>query len=179
MLLAMRQMGAWPGARGENLLDGGAPFYDSYETRDGRHITVAALESRFYAELLDRLGLTDASLPHQHDRGGWSALRERLAGIFRTRTRDEWCRILEGTDACFAPVLGLDECATHPHNLARGVFVTVEGIVNPAPAPRFSRTPGRLGRPPPAAGADTLAALADWGFSPAELAALREAGAIA
>jgi alpha-methylacyl-CoA racemase len=179
MLLAMRQMGAWPGGRGENLLDGGAPFYDCYETRDGRHITVAALESRFYAELLDRLGLNDASLPHQHDRGGWSALRGRLAEIFRTRTRDEWCRILEGTDACFAPVLGLDECAAHPHNLAREVFVTVEGVVNPAPAPRFSRTPGRLGRPPPAPGADTLAALADWGFSPADLAALREAGAIA
>jgi alpha-methylacyl-CoA racemase len=179
MLLAMRQMGAWPGGRGENLLDGGAPFYDCYETRDGRHIAVAALESRFYAELLDRLGLKDAALPHQHDRGGWSALRERFAGIFRTRTRDEWCRILEGTDACFAPVLGLDECAAHPHNLARGVFVTVEGVVNPAPAPRFSRTPGRLGRPPPAPGADTLAALADWGFSPADLAALREAGAVA
>jgi alpha-methylacyl-CoA racemase len=179
MLLAMRQMGAWPGGRGENLLDGGAPFYDCYETRDGRHIAVAALESRFYAELLDRLGLKDAALPHRHDRGGWSALRERFAEIFRTRTRDEWCRILEGTDACFAPVLGLDECAAHPHNLARGVFVTVEGVVNPAPAPRFSRTPGRLGRPPPAPGADTLAALADWGFSPAELAALREAGAVA
>jgi alpha-methylacyl-CoA racemase len=179
MLLAMRQMGAWPGGRGENLLDGGAPFYDCYETRDGRHIAVAALESRFYAELLDRLGLKDAALPHRHDRGGWSALRERFAESFRTRTRDEWCRILEGTDACFAPVLGLDECAAHPHNLARGVFVTVEGVVNPAPAPRFSRTPGRLGRPPPAPGADTLAALADWGFSPAELAALREAGAVA
>jgi alpha-methylacyl-CoA racemase len=179
MLLAMRQMGAWPGGRGENLLDGGAPFYDCYETRDGRHIAVAALESRFYAELLDRLGLKDAALPHRHDRGGWSALRERFAEIFRTRTRDEWCRILEGTDACFAPVLGLDECAAHPHNLARGVFVTVEGVVNPAPAPRFSRTPGRLGRPPPAPGADTLAALADWGFSPADLAALREAGAVA
>jgi alpha-methylacyl-CoA racemase len=179
MLLAMRQMGAWPGGRGENLLDGGAPFYDCYETRDGRHIAVAALESRFYAELLDRLGLKDAALPHRHDRGGWGALRERFAEIFRTRTRDEWCRILEGTDACFAPVLGLDECAAHPHNLARGVFVTVEGVVNPAPAPRFSRTPGRLGRPPPAPGADTLAALADWGFSPADLAALREAGAVA
>jgi alpha-methylacyl-CoA racemase len=179
MLLAMRQMGAWSGGRGENLLDGGAPFYDVYETKDARYVTVAAIEGKFYRELLDRLGLAAEPLPDQHDRRGWNALRERLAALFRTRTRAEWTSLLEGTDACFAPVLDAEECAGHPHMSARGVFVEVEGVVQPAPAPRFSRTPGTLRRPPPRPGADTKDTLADWGLDIEEIAALRAAGVLA
>jgi alpha-methylacyl-CoA racemase len=172
--------GLWTDRRGVNLLDGGAPFYAVYETADGRHLALGALEPGFYAELLERVGLDDADLPGQLDRNGWPVLRERLAALFRTRTRDEWCRLLEGTDACVAPVLSLTEAPAHPHNRVRSTFVEVGGVVQPAPAPRFSRTPCARPEPPVAVGPDddpeqTLAA---WGVPAEAVARLRSAGAI-
>jgi alpha-methylacyl-CoA racemase len=169
--------GLWSDRRGVNLLDGGAPFYSVYETADGRHLAVGALEAGFYAELLERVGLDDADLPGQLDRDGWPVLRERLAALFRTRTRDQWCRLLEGTDACVAPVLSLAEAPAHPHNQVRNTFVEVGGVVQPAPAPRFSRTPCARPEPPvgPHSPEQTLAA---WGLPPEAVARLRSAGAI-
>ena len=170
--------GLWREERGANLLDGGAPFYGVYETADGRHLAVGALEPQFWAELLERLGLDAAELPAQLDRNGWPELRERLAALFRTRPRDEWCELLAGTDACVAPVLGLGEAPAHRHNRARGTFVDVGGVVQPAPAPRFSRTPPDPPQPPARPGEHTDQALADWGVAPEEVARLRAAGAI-
>jgi alpha-methylacyl-CoA racemase len=170
--------GLWHERRGSNLLDGGAPFYGVYETADGRHLAVGALEPQFYAELLRRLGLDAGDLPDQLDRDGWPLLRERLAALFRTRTLDEWSELLAGTDACVAPVLGLGEAPAHPHNRARGTFVDVGGVVQPAPAPRFGRTP--CDPPTPAAhpGEHTDQALTDWGVPAERVARLRATGAI-
>jgi alpha-methylacyl-CoA racemase len=165
--------------RGENLLDSGSPFYNVYATADGKYISVAAIEAKFYAELLQRLGLTNEALPEQMDQAHWPALSERLAELFRSKTRQEWCDILEGTDVCFAPVLNFDEAPQHPHNQARGTFVEVAGVVQPAPAPRFSRTPGQIQRPPAAAGQHTAEGLLAWGFSQTDIQHLHQAGAIA
>ncbi len=165
--------------RGANVLDGGAPWYGVYETGDGEHVSVGAIEARFYRRLLENLGLAGEQLPDQQDREGWPALRARFAAVFRTKTRAEWQRLLEGTDACFAPVLSLAEAPQHPHNAARGTFVEVEGVVQPAPAPRFSRTKPELRQGPPTRGQHTDEALRDWGFSAAEIAGLRAARAIA
>jgi alpha-methylacyl-CoA racemase len=171
--------GWWHDERQANMLDGGAHFYDSYETRDGKYVSIGSIEPQFYEQLLALTGLANEELPKQMDRSGWRPMKKRLAEIFRTRTRDEWCRIMEGTDVCFAPVLSLAEAPEHPHMKARATFVEVEGVRQPGPAPRFSRTPGRIERPPAHAGEHTDRALADWGFDPDELARLREAGAIA
>lgn len=135
--------GGWRTERGANLLDGGAPWYDTYETADGRFMAVGALEEPFWRELLAGLGLQAADLPPRGDPGGWPAIRTALAAAFRTRTRDEWATLFEPTDACATPVLDLREAPLHPHNKARGTFVDVDGVVQPAPAPRFSRTPSR------------------------------------
>jgi alpha-methylacyl-CoA racemase len=170
--------GLWTDRRGANLLDGAAPFYTVYETADGRHLAVGALEPQFYAELLERVSLAGEDLPPQLDRAGWPLLRDRLAAVFRTRTRDEWCRLLEGTDACVAPVLSLLEAPTHPHNQARATFVDIGGTLQPAPAPRFSRTPSPTPTPPPAPGDDQAKVLAAWGLAQEELARLRAAGVI-
>jgi alpha-methylacyl-CoA racemase len=170
--------GLWREERGANLLDGGAPFYGVYQTADGRHLAVGALEPQFFAELLRRLGLDAGDLPDQLDRDGWPLLRERLAELFRTRTRDQWCELLAGSDACVAPVLDLGEAPAHPHNRARGTFVDVGGVVQPAPAPRFSHTPPDPPAPPATPGEHTDQALADWGITPEEVARLRAAGAI-
>jgi alpha-methylacyl-CoA racemase len=177
-LYGLRAAGGWQDARGVNLLDGGAPFYDTYETADGLHVGVGALEPKFYAELLAGLGLADAGLPGQHDRAGWPVLRERFAAMFLTRTRDEWAEVFAGTDACVAPVLGPAEAPGHPHALARDAFIEVGGLVQPAPAPRFSRS--AAGRPaaPPRPGADTDAVLGELGISGAEIAALRSRGIV-
>ncbi|HEX5881222.1 MAG TPA: CaiB/BaiF CoA-transferase family protein [Actinomycetota bacterium] len=169
--------GLWSDQRGANLLDGAAPFYAVYETADGRHLAVGALEPQFWAELLDRLGLAADDLPAQLDRDGWPDLRERLAATFRTRTRDEWCALLEGTDACVAPVLSLLEAPAHPPNQARATFVDVGGVPQPAPAPRFSRTPCPIPTPP-ASGGDDAEVLAAWGLPPERVERLRAAGAI-
>ncbi|GLZ15953.1 CoA transferase [Actinomadura sp. NBRC 104425] len=139
--------GEWSAERGTNLLDGGAPFYDTYETADGRHVSVGALERRFYAQLLDGLGLDPADLPPQYDRSRWPELRARLAEAFRSRTRDEWEKAFAGTDACVTPVLTPEEATRHPHAVARQGFVEVDGVLQPAPAPRFPARPPRPRRP--------------------------------
>jgi alpha-methylacyl-CoA racemase len=167
--------GLWTDHRAANLLDGAAPFYTVYETADGRHLAVGALEPRFWAELLERVGLPADDLPAQLDRDSWSLLRERLAATFRARTRDEWCRLLEGTDACVAPVLSLLEAPTHPHNQARTTFIEVGDVTQPAPAPRFSRTPCPHPDPPSPASDEQLTA---WGLAPARVASLRSSGAL-
>ena len=175
---SLRAAGISDAPRGENILDSGAHFYDVYETSDGRYVSIAPVEPKFYAELLDRIGLDAGEAPHSANRADWPASKARLAALFRTRTRDEWCAILEGTDACFAPVLGMDEAHRHPHNAARGTFVERDGIVQPNAAPRFDRTPGGIRSSPPASGSGTKAVLADWGFTPAEIDDLAARGII-
>jgi alpha-methylacyl-CoA racemase len=179
MVHGMRAIGLWDIEKGRNVIDGGAHFYDAYETADGQYISVGSIEPQFYAELLRLTGLAGEDLPHQMDRSQWPALKERMAAIFKQKTRAEWCEIMEGTDVCFAPVLTLEEAPHHPHNVARRVFTEVAGVTQPAPAPRFSRTPGEISRPPSSPAADTDEALGDWGLSEAEIAKLRSAGAIA
>jgi len=178
MMWGLRAIGVWDDERGVNVLDTGAPFYDTYETADGKFVSIGSLEPQFYAELLERLGIDDGELPAQMDRNGWPALRERLTELFMSKTRDEWCEILEGSDACFAPVLPMSEAADHPHMKARDTIVEEFGLPQPAPAPRFSRTPGAVQGPPAWPGQHTDEALADWGFTADELAKLRDAGAI-
>ncbi|MBN3760444.1 CaiB/BaiF CoA-transferase family protein [Burkholderia sp. Ac-20365] len=156
--------GNWREQRASNLLDGGAPWYDSYRTRDGHYMAVGAVEARFYAQLLDKLGLSDAALPKQHDRNGWPVLREAFTAAFAARTRDEWCTEFEGSDACVAPVLGFSEAPDHAQHRARGSFVEVAGVVQPAPAPRFSATPSHINGPAPQRGQGGFHALRDWGF---------------
>jgi alpha-methylacyl-CoA racemase len=170
--------GAWQGERGTNLLDGGAPFYDTYACADGGYVAVGALEPQFYAALLDGLGLAGANLPDRGDRVTWPALRARFAEIFATRTRDEWAAVFAGTDACVAPVLGLGEAPGHPQALARDAFPDIGGVPQPAPAPRFSRSAAPRPAPPPRPGADTDAVLADLGLSATEIATLRARGAV-
>jgi alpha-methylacyl-CoA racemase len=165
--------------RGTNLLDGGAPDYDVYETSDGRYVTIASLEPQFHANLLEVLGLADEGLPHPLDRSAWPETKRRFAEIFRTRTREEWCAAFDGVDVCFAPVLELDEARDHEHNRTRGVFVDVGETRQPAPAPRFSRTPGAVRGPAVAPGHDTDAALGEWGFDAAEIRTLRDEGVVA
>jgi alpha-methylacyl-CoA racemase len=172
-LLADRQ---WHDRRGVNLLDSGAPWYDSYATRDGQYVAIGAIESRFYAELIERLGLAGEDLPAQHDRSRWPELRERFAAVFRSRTRAEWCRVFEGSDACFAPVLSFAEAREHAHNVARGRSIKVGGVEQPAPAPLFARTPGAVRGGPPERGAMGREALVDWGFTPGEIDALATQG---
>ena len=164
MFAGLAAAGQWSESRADNLLDSGAPWYDSYETKDGRFVAIGAIEPKFYAALLDRLGLDPATLPPQHERAGWPALRACFEATFRTRTRDEWCAAFDGSDACFAPVLTFAESRLHPHHVARQGSVEIAGIAQPAPAPRFDRTPAAVVRPPPERGEHGRAALADWGF---------------
>jgi alpha-methylacyl-CoA racemase len=166
----------WSEERGVNILDTGAPWYDVYETRDGKYVSVGAIEAKFYAELLERLGLAGEALPKQNDRKGWPQLRARFAEVFRGRTRDEWCKAFEGSDACFAPVLSFSEARADAHNAARKSFVNVAGVDQPAPAPRFSRTPAAVPGAPPERGAGGRQALADWGFGEDDVAQLRSLG---
>jgi alpha-methylacyl-CoA racemase len=177
-IYGLRAAGRWTDQRGENILDTGAHYYDVYETSDGKYVSVGSIEPKFYEELLKLSGLNHEELPRQNDRSAWPMLKDRVAAIFRTKTRDEWCRIMEGSDVCFAPVLSMQEAPNHPHNRHRGTFVEVEGVVQPAPAPRFSRTPSAIQRPPAQPGQHTEEALRDWGFSAAELERLRGCGAI-
>jgi len=175
-LYGLRAQGAWSDERGTNLLDGGAPFYDTYQTADGRYVAVGALEPQFYAALLRGLGLAGADLPAQLDRSGWPELRRRLAEAFASRSRDEWADVFAGTDACVAPVLGLGEAPEHPHALARDAFVEAGGIRQPGPAPRFGRSAAAAPAPPPRPGADTDAVLAGLGLSEPQVADLRASG---
>jgi alpha-methylacyl-CoA racemase len=178
MMFALRQLGNWNEERGTNMLDTGAPFYEVYETADGQYFAVGAIEPQFYAALLKGLGLDHEDLPAQNDRDRWPEMKERFAATFRAKTRDEWTAVFDGTDACAAPVLSPWEAHEHPHNRARGTFVDVDGVVQPGPAPRFSRTPSVISRPPSPAGADTEEGLAAWGVDTGRIAALREAGAV-
>jgi alpha-methylacyl-CoA racemase len=181
MVHGLRGMGMWQNPRGVNLLDGGAPFYDTYECADGRYLAVGALEPRFYEELVRRTGFPlpgDENLDRT-DPANWPALRAAWARLFRTRTRDEWTDLLGSSDACVAPVLDWAEAPKHPHLAARGVFVEHAGTLQPAPAPRFSGTPTALRRPPPQPGEHTNEVLAEVGFGADRIAALRAAGAVA
>jgi alpha-methylacyl-CoA racemase len=178
LMYGLYSQGTWKDERGVNILDTGAPWYDTYRTKDGKWLAVGAIEKRFYEAFVERLGLKLGDLPKQHDRAGWPDLRRRFAEAIAARTRDEWESIFEGSDACVAPVLALGEVAQHPHNRARGTFLTHDGVLQPAPAPRFSRTVPAMGSTPRPPGADTEAVLADFGFSAAEIAALKEAGAV-
>jgi alpha-methylacyl-CoA racemase len=177
-LYGFRARGAWSDERGTNLLDGGAPFYDTYQTADGRYVAVGALEPQFYAALLRGLGLADAGLPAQLDRSGWPELRRQFTAAFAARSRDEWAEIFAGTDACVAPILGMGEAPEHPHALARNAFVEVGGIRQPGPAPRFGRTAAAQPAPPPRPGADTDAVLAGLGLSEAAVDGLRAGGVV-
>ena len=178
MVHGMWSEGIWREERGTNMLDSGAPWYNVYETSDGKWVSIGSIEARFYADLLRRLGLTNEPLPAQHDRDGWPVLKARFTAIFKSRTRDAWDEVFAGSDACYAPVLSISEVAAHPHNAQRKAFVTREGVQQPAPAPRFSRTAPELGTAPREAGADTSAVLTAAGYSAAEIEALEKAGAV-
>ncbi|GLR65674.1 CoA transferase [Acidocella aquatica] len=169
MIHGYRAMNRWPGARGENLLDGGAPFYNVYETADGGYMAVGSIEPQFYALLIKGLGVDTSGLPLQHDRAAWPAMKLRFAEIFKSKTRKEWEAIYDGTDACVTPVLTPDEAANYPHNLARQSFAAPGGVQQPMPAPRFSRTPGAIAAPPPTDDSGGLAAFRDWGLSEGEI----------
>jgi alpha-methylacyl-CoA racemase len=171
-------VGEWVDERESNHLDGGAPYWRCYATKDGKHISIGAVEPKFYALLLETLGIDPKSLPDQFDKSGWPVIRQRFDDLFKQKTRDEWCAIMEGTDICFAPVLSFSEASKHFHNQARGSFVEVDGIVQPGPAPRFSRTPSSVKFGPPAFGAHTEEALQAWGFSAGEIEALAAEKAI-
>ncbi|MGH8386194.1 MAG: CaiB/BaiF CoA transferase family protein [Pseudomonas sp.] len=166
--------GTWIDRRASNAIDGGSHFYNTYTCADGKHIAIAAIEPNFYAELLNRLGIDDAAYAEQMDRTAWPLLKQRLSEVFRTRSRDEWCELLEGTDVCFAPVLSLQEAPLHPHNLSRATFVKANGFYQPAPAPRFSETPGAIQSAAPGCGEHSKEALLDWGFSDQDILDLEE-----
>lgn len=150
--------------RGSNLLDSGAHFYDTYETKDGKYISLGSIEPQFYALLVEKAGLDPTEFAPQNKRSGWPELKEKITSVFKTKTRDEWCAIMEGTDVCFAPVLDLVEAPKHPHNIARKTYIQLDGITQPAPAPRFSRTVSEVKFGSRAAGEDTEAVLSDWGI---------------
>lgn len=180
MMYAMKAMGVWDSERGSNMLDTGAHFYDAYETSDGKYISIGSIEPQFYALLLEKSGFGEGEeLPHPMDRSQWSVLKEKMAAMFKTRTRTEWCEIMEGTDICFAPVLSMDEAPDHPHMRHRETFVEVAGVTQPAPAPRFSRTEPEITRPPSFEGQHTDEVLEGFGLSGDEIASLRAAHAIA
>lgn len=179
LLVGLQQQGLWTDSRQCNFLDGGAPWYDSYQCADDNYITVGALEPHFYRELLEKCGLADDALfQSQFDNAAWAQQKKALARLFRTRSRADWCEVFAASDACFAPVLNLSEAREHPHNRERQTFVEVDGVSQPAPAPRFSVTPGRISRGPPAHGKHTVEVLEAAGFSASDIAGLRESAAI-
>jgi alpha-methylacyl-CoA racemase len=179
MTWALRALGVWTEERGTNLLDTGAPFYDTYECADGKMIAVGALEPQFHAQLLQVMGLAEAEEPPQMERSGWPRSKQRYAEVFRSKTRDEWAAIAEGTDACVAPVLSMTEAALHPHNVARGTFVEIDDTIQPAPAPRFANRPAPAPGVPCWPGEGGAAALQDWGVPADRVAALRSSGILA
>ena len=179
LALAMYGMAAggdYSHERQDNILDGGAPFYRCYETRDGKFVSIASIEAKFYDLLLEKTGIKgQENLPAQFDKTQWPEMHVRFEAVFKTKTRDEWCEIMEGSDVCFAPVLTFNEAPDHPHNKARGTFVDVEGVLQPNPAPRFSRTPGSVKGAPPDYGQNTRYGLLEWGFGAAEIDELMKA----
>jgi alpha-methylacyl-CoA racemase len=179
MFYGFKASGMWKEERRANLLDGGAHFYDTYQCADGKWISIGSIEPQFYALLLEKTGINDPAFAAQMDRGAWNDLREKLAHVIAQKSQAEWCEIMDATDVCFAPVLDLDEAPKHPHNVARETFIELGGVVQPAPAPRFSVTPGAVQGLPPAIGAHDQEALGDWGFSAAEIDGLKASGALA
>jgi alpha-methylacyl-CoA racemase len=177
-IYGMHGAGFWTDERGANVLDSGAHYYDTYETSDGKYISIGSIEGKFYEELLRLSGLRKEELAPQNERKSWPKMKDRVAALFRTKTRDEWCAIMEGSDICFAPVLSMAEAPNHPHNRHRGTFVERDGVVQPAPAPRFSRTPGAIQRSPAKPGEHTAETLRDWGFSSSDLERLRACKAV-
>lgn len=178
MFYGSRASGMWSDDRGNNLLDTGSHFYNTYETSDGKYISVGSIEPQFYALLLKHTGIDDPDFQNQMDKSKWAGFKEKLTEVFKSKTRDEWCDIMEGTDVCFAPILSINEALEYPPNVERNTFVEVAGVMQQAPAPRFSRTEPEIQGPPPAPGEHTESALSDWGISDEELAGLKEAGAI-
>lgn len=174
----MMAMGMWTKERMDNRLDGGAHYYGSYACSDGKFISIGSIEPQFYALLLELCEIDDPEFAKQNDKQHWASLRGKLEALFVTQTRDHWCALLEGTDVCFAPVLDLQEAPQHPHNLARQSFVEIDGVTQPAPAPRFSRTPTTVQAPAAMAGEHSEEILNDWGFAPDEILALQQSGAI-
>ncbi|ATE65082.1 CaiB/BaiF CoA transferase family protein [Rhizorhabdus dicambivorans] len=179
MWYGSRAEGSWRDERVSNLADGGPHFARTYRCADGKWISISSFEPPFYALLLEKTGLDDPDIGNRMNPDAWPAMREKLAAIFARRTRAEWCALLEGSDVCFAPVLTFDEAFAYPHNVARGTFVERDGVIQPAPAPRFSRTPGAIQGPPPAVGEHDRQALGDWGFSEDAIARLRDCAAMA
>jgi alpha-methylacyl-CoA racemase len=178
MMYGLRAQGGWSDQRGANLLDGGAHFYDTYACADGKFVSIGAIEPQFYALLLKLTGIDDPAFDAQMDPAQWPALSEKIGAVFLTRDRESWCALMEGTDVCFAPVLDMAEAPRHPHNIARATFADVGGVVQPAPAPRFSRTAPEIGIMPAIPGQHSAAVLADWGWSDADVTALAEQGVI-
>ncbi|WP_426174437.1 CaiB/BaiF CoA transferase family protein [Massilia sp. TWR1-2-2] len=178
MMYGFRAFGAWNDQRASNLLDGGAPFYDTYACLDGKFISIGSIEPQFYALLLKLTGASDPAFSAQMDATSWPQMKQRFTALFATRGRGDWCALLEGTDVCFAPVLDMAEAPAHPHNVARGTFIDIDGVTQPAPAPRFSRTAPAVGAAASAPGADSAAILAGWGWADADIEALKEAHVI-
>ena len=178
-MYGMAAVGDYSHERQDNILDGGAPFYRCYETRDNKFVSVASIEAKFYDLLLEKTGLKgEDDLPDQFDKGSWPGMCSRFEEIFKTKTRQEWCDLMEGTDVCFAPVLTFNEAPDHPHNKARGTFVDVEGVLQPNPAPRFSKTPGSVKGAAPEVGTNTRDGLVSWGFEPSEVDELLRTGVV-
>ncbi len=178
-MYGMVAVGDYSHERQDNILDGGAPFYRCYETRDNKFVSVASIEAKFYDLLLEKTGLKgEDNLPDQFDKGSWPEMCLRFEKIFKTKTRQEWCDLMEGTDVCFAPVLTFNEAPDHPHNKARGTFVDVEGVPQPNPAPRFSKTPGSVKGAAPEVGENTRDGLVSWGFEPSEVDELLRTGVV-
>lgn len=178
MMYSFKAMGVWEDERESNMLDGAAHYYDTYETSDGKYVSIGSIEPQFYALLIELAGLDKETFAPQNDRSQWPVLKDKLAAVIKTKTRDEWCDIMEGTDVCFAPVLSMSEAPNHPQNRARESFIEVGGVVQHAPAPKFSRTAPAKPQVPSAAGSDTDAILKSAGYSDSELAALRASGAL-
>jgi len=174
MFAGFLKAGQFNETRGDNVLDTGAPWYNVYETKDGKYVSIGAIEARFFEELTRKLSL--AEVPAQHDRARWPEMKALFERTFRSRTRDEWCRVFEGSDACFAPVLSWSEARRDPHNASRKSFISLAGVEQPAPAPRFSRTPAAVRRAPPERGEEGAQALLDWGFNKTEIERLRSRG---
>lgn len=178
LMYGLKAAGRWRDARSANLLDGGAHFYDTYECADGKYVAIGSIEPQFYAELLRLTGIEDEEFKSQMDPHIWPALKAKLAARIKAKTRDEWCAALEGTDVCFAPVLDMNEAPLHPHNRARNAFIEIDGVVQPAPAPRFSRTSAKVSAPPASPGQHSEQILRAWGFSEEHIAQLKVSGVI-
>jgi len=171
-------MNMWTTDRASNKLDGGAHYYSSYECSDGKFISIGSIEPQFYALLLEKCEISDESFAAQQEQAGWPSLKEKLTALFLSKTREEWCELMEGSDVCFAPVLDLGEAPNHPHNIARQTFIEVDGVTQPAPAPRFSRTQGEVQSSAAMVGEHSEQVLSDWGYDEAEIEQLKKAQAI-